>query len=75
MTLGDVQSTDVQLPQIIKDSIYDIKSPEKLMVKGNVKAIIPLTREWFKVGEGEKYNKFDHKPLKEQRIFGIISKN
>ena len=82
--LGDIKSTKIGIPFILSYPLFDPKMAEsekkQTLIKGNVKAIVPIMREKFaleyeEIGTEtkEKYTKMVETPLKEKRIFGILT--
>jgi hypothetical protein len=78
--LGDIKSTKIESPYILSYPLFDQKESKKQMMKGNVKAMIPLMREKFtllyeEIGSvtKEKYKKIGSSTLREKRIFGIMT--
>ena len=82
--LGDIKSTKIESPHILSYPLYDTKLTDKqkgdTQIRGNIKAIIPLMREKFtleyeKIGEVQKdrYKRDGVEPLREKRIFGIMT--
>jgi hypothetical protein len=82
--LGDIKSTKIESPFILSHPLYDPKLPEHLkattLISGNIKAIVPIMREKFKLEydkEGslahQRYKKTNTSSIKEKRIFGILT--
>ena len=82
--LGDIKSTKIESPYILNHVLYDPSMSEELKkvtpIKGNVKAMVPILREKFALEYEEigcetkqKYKKLVSNPIKEKRIFGIMT--
>ena len=81
--LGDIRSTRIKTPQILRDAIYDCSQSEEskasTFVSGNIKAIVPLFRE--KLSSDDSGFNLTHfkrgpvNPIQEKRIFGILTAN
>lgn len=79
--LGDIKSTRIESPLILNEPVYGPQEAKTTIVKGNIKAIIPLMREKFALHyednggvSKEKYRRVETQKLNEKRIFGILTK-
>ena len=80
--LGDIKSTKIESPLILNEPLCDAKQPKSEIMRGNIKAMIPLMREKFALHHEEigseitknKYRKVETLKLSEKRIFGILTK-
>ena len=72
--LADIKSTQVDTCSIITQAL---ECDAKNLAVGNVKALIPLQRERLKLEWDQqqkmRYKKGENVPLKEKRIFGILT--
>ena len=82
--LGDIRSTKIRTPEILRDAVYDCSNQSQeykasTYVSGNIKAIVPLFREKLSSDDpGFNLTKFKRGqvlPIKEKRIFGILTAN
>lgn len=80
--LGDIKSTKIESPLILNYPVYEKNQPKSEIVKGNIKAMVPLMREKFALHyednggvTKEKYKRVETVKLSEKRIFGILTKH
>ena len=79
--LSDTKNTIIENSVILNHQIFDTSSdnnPQTKMVRGNVKAIIPLFRERLSIETDETQMKIKYKrgskiPINEELIFGILT--
>ena len=81
--LADIKSTKIETPALLNLPLFDSKMSDedkaKTVLKGNVKAIIPLCREKYhleveKIGNElkNKYKRISRDNIFEKRVFGLV---